>query len=266
MGFSHNPNIVTDGLVLSFDPADENCITSGSTTANDLSVSSNSGTLNDGKIGKDAAGSATAAVSASGAFHLDGTDYITVADSDDFTFGTAPFAVEMWLKFTDTTPNDDPWHCAWQQSSAENARTGLMLFYNNGGTHEWRCENSFSGVSSGGCYPAIITLTNFITLHKWHLVTVTRQAETSFKQAIDGVVLQHTTASNGHNSSLTTRGVAWNTTWPNIGGTLLIGNYRTADHHEFQGEIGPVRVYNGRALSDDELRQNFESQRTRFGV
>ena len=57
MATNYSPNIVTDGLVMSFDPGDFKSMTSGSTTVNDLSAGSNSGTLNDGKIGKDSAGS-----------------------------------------------------------------------------------------------------------------------------------------------------------------------------------------------------------------
>ena len=80
---------------------------------------------------------------------------------------------------------------------------------------------------------------------------------------IDGVLIQTTTTADGATGP---RGNTWETTWPDIGGTLLIGNYRTADNHEFQGEIGPVRCYKGNSLSDGEVLQNFNAQRSRFGV
>ena len=264
MAFFHSPNIVTDGLVLCLDPADQACITSGSTTATDLSPSTNNGTLNDAKVGKDAAGSATAAVSSSGVFHLDGTDYITVTDTADLTFGTGEFAIEMWLKFTDFTPGGDDWVTAWQHSSAEHARSGVFLFYAGGSPDlDWRMECNWGDIGGGTVYPAIIDLDSYISLNKWHYFTVSRQAEAVLKQYIDGVLIQTTTTADGATGP---RDTTWETTWPDIGGTLLIGNYRTADNHEFQGEIGPVRCYKGNSLSDGEVLQNFNAQRSRFGV
>ena len=259
MATNYSPSIVTDSLVLSFDPADLSSIVSGSTTVNDLSGNLNSGSLNDGKIGKDAAGSATAPISSSGAFHFDGTDYISVSDGADFTFGTNPFSIELWLKFTDFTPGGDVWNCPFQIYRVEGDRHGFFLFYNNSSTFEWRLESS-----ANGFYPPIVDMSAAgITLDQWHCIAISRQSEAVFKQYMDGQLLQTSTAANGENAG---RGGTYSTNWLLIDGTVFVGNYATGDPHEFQGEMGPVRVYKGRALSDDELRQNFESQRTRFGV
>ena len=48
MGFSHQPNLINDGLVLALDAADKVSFSSGSTTWADLSPNSNDGTLSDG--------------------------------------------------------------------------------------------------------------------------------------------------------------------------------------------------------------------------
>ena len=259
MGFSHNPNVVNAGLVMALDPADFKSMTSGSTTVNDLSGNLNSGSLNDGKIGKDSAGSTTAPISSSGAFHFDGTDYISVSDGADFTFGTNPFSMEMWLKFTDFTPNGDVWNCPFQIYRVESDRHGFFLFYNNSSTFEWRLESS-----ANGFYPPIVDMSAAgITLDKWHCIAISRQSETVFKQYMDGQLLQTTTAGNGEDAG---RGGTYSTNWLLIDGTVFVGNYATGDPHEFQGEMGPVRVYNGRALSDKEITSNFEAQRDRFGV
>ena len=259
MGFSHNPNVLNDGLVMAFDPADFISMVSGSTTVNDLSGNLNSGSLNDGKIGKDAAGSATAFVSSSGAFHFDGTDTITVSDGADFTFGTEPFSIEMWLKFTDFSPGGDVWNTPFQIYRVESDRHGFFVFYNNGSTFEWRLESS-----ANGFYPPIVDMSAAgITLHKWHHLAVSRQSETVFKQYMDGKLLQTSTAGNGDNAG---RGGTYSTNWLLIDGTVFVGNYATGDPHEFQGEMGPVRVYKGRALSDKEMILNFEAQRNRFEV
>ena len=263
MGASGGAKIANaNSLIMCLDPADQICITSGSTTANDLSYATQTGTLNDAKVGKDAAGSITAAVSSSGVFHFDNTDYITVSDSADLTFGTGEFAIEMWLKFTSFAPASDPWIATWQHSSAENARSGVFLFYSGGSPDlDWRMECNWAGVGGGTVYPAIIDLDSYISLNKWHYFTVSRQAETVLKQYIDGVLIQTTTTADGATGP---RDTTWETTWPDIGGTLLIGNYRTADNHEFQGEMGPVRCYKGKSLSDEEVLQNYNAMKSRF--
>ena len=263
MGASGGAKIANaNSLIMCLDPADQICITSGSTTANDLSYATQTGTLNDAKVGKDAAGSITAAVSSSGVFHFDNTDYITVSDSADLTFGTGEFAIEMWLKFTSFAPASDPWIATWQHSSAENARSGVFLFYSGGSPDlDWRMECNWAGVGGGTVYPAIIDLDSYISLNKWHYFTVSRQAETVLKQYIDGVLIQTTTTADGATGP---RDTTWETTWPDICGTLLIGNYRTADNHEFQGEMGPVRCYKGKSLSDEEVLQNYNAMKSRF--
>ena len=266
MGVQYNPGIVTDGLVMCLDPADQGCIISGSTTATDLSGNLNSGSLNDGKVGKDAAGSAKAAVSSSGVWHMDGTDYITVSDTADFTFGTGEFALEMWLKASDWTPNGDGWNCPLQISSDEQRRNGFFLFYTQGGVKEWRMECNWNNVTSGeGLYTAIINMATYgVSLNKWFMVTISRQAEAVFKQYIDGKLIQTTTTADGATDARSVK--TYNTDWPSMAGDCLIGNYRTADNHEFQGEIGPVRIYKGSSLSDEEVLQNYNAQRGRFGV
>ena len=45
MAFSHNPKIITDGLVLALDPADKNSHLSGSGTWTDLSPLGHDGTI-----------------------------------------------------------------------------------------------------------------------------------------------------------------------------------------------------------------------------
>ena len=47
---------------------------------------------------------------------------------------------------------------------------------------------------------------------------------------------------------------------------LIRVRFGGGDLHEFEGKMGPTRVYKGRALSDAEVLQNFNAQRGRFGV
>lgn len=242
--------IVTEGLVLCLDPIDKACYRGTGTVATDIGGGgSNTGTLTNANVG----------TTESGIFSFDSSQYITVADGADFTFGTAPFAIEQWLNFVDFSPDGDGWISSYQVYRVESDRHGIMVFYSSASPDlEWRFE-----CSENGCYPAIIDLDSYINLNEWHLFTVSRQAEASLKQYIDGVLIQEMTTADG---GTTPRSTTYDTDWGFIDGTVFIGNYASGDPHEFEGKMGPTRVYKGRALSDLEVLQNFNAQRSRFGV
>ena len=257
MGASGGPHINgATGLVGVWDPADLNSYPGSGTVATDLSGNGNNGTLNAAAVG----------TTASNVWSLDGTDYITVSDSSDFTFGTEPFALEAWIYFTDFSPGGDDWTCALQQYQAANQRNGLFLFYNGASPDiEWRLECNWGGFSSGkGFYATLLDMDSYVSLNEWHLYTISRQQEALFKRYVDGVLRDTDTTADGETDA---RSVAtYETDWPNITGDIQIGDYTTSDHHEIQGEMGPVRIYKGRALSDAEVLQNYNAQRGRFGV
>ena len=46
-----------------------------------------------------------------------------------------------------------------------------------------------------------------------------------------------------------------------MNGDLLLADYRAADHHEFQGEMGPVRIYKGSSLSSAQVSHNYNIDR-----
>jgi hypothetical protein len=179
---------------------------------------------------------------------FDGTDdYAIAGDSDDWNFGTEPFAIEQWLYFTDFTPSGDVWSCALQQYAAEADRNGWMLFYNNGSSGlEWRLECT---APTPSFYPANVSLSD-LSLNTWHLFTITREGS-NFKMYIDGVL-------RGTDTS--------NPTFTNIAGPMYVGNYAAGDPHEFQGQMGALRIYKGGALSDEQVKENFNQQSSRFNV
>ena len=239
MAFSHSPKIVTDGLVLCLDPADKNCYGGSGTSVTDLSGAGNTATMTNAAIG----------TTTSGIFTFNGTHYMSCPDSDDWYWGTNPFACEQWLNFADTSPNGDTWTSTLQQYRIEGDRSGIFVFYENSGTLEWRCENNSPNPN---VFPGNNVIEGvYMEINEWHLYTVSRQSAAVFKLYIDGVLIDTDTT---------------NADWLNFVGTLYIGNYASGDLHEFEGTMGPVRIYKGRALSDKEVSQNFNAQRSRFGV
>jgi len=268
MAQHYGPNIVTDGLVLCLDPADKNSYPGSGTTWYDLSGNGNHGTLVNGPgFSTESGGSIT----------YDGNnDYVTVPDSSDFAMGITPFAMEQWLKFDAIGDvGNGTWWCTLQWNGGETLRTGILLFYKTtspAGDFEWRTECNWTGHTAGkGFYPSIITLidastpaNNLITDEKWHLFTVSRQAEAVFKKYIDGVLIDTITTADG---AADERGVTtYETTWPDMNQVLYVGGYSAAYTDGHKGPMGPTRVYKGRALSDEEVLQNFNAQRSRFGV
>jgi hypothetical protein len=86
----HGPQpIVTNGLVLALDAANQKSYVSGSTTWNDLSGNNNSGTLVNTPTFSSANG---------GSIVFDGTNnYIQVPRNTNFAFGTGDFSVDYWF-------------------------------------------------------------------------------------------------------------------------------------------------------------------------
>mgnify|MGYP001170775492 CR=1 FL=1 len=62
---------------------------------------------------------------------------------------------------------------------------------------------------------------------------------------------------------VTAGGSSYSTT--QVQSRILIGKHHTNANYRFDGNIGPIRVYN-RGLSESELLQNFNALRNRFGV
>jgi hypothetical protein len=83
MSFNFSPKVVTDGLVLYLDAANNKSFISGSTSWNDLTKNQNIGTLINGPTFN------------SGSIVFDGVDdYISIPP---FNFGTADFTISYWL-------------------------------------------------------------------------------------------------------------------------------------------------------------------------
>ena len=242
--------VMTRGLVLHIDPKTYY----GNGTVTGEVSGDKTGTLNDAAVG----------TTTKDIWTFDGSDYITISNHADFTFGTGQFAFQTWLKFTSFAPGGDTWVTALQHSSAENRRNGIFLFYTGASPDlEWRMECNWSGASGGGCYPAIIDLDPYVDLNEWHMYTVSREYNESISMYIDDTLLQTDITADGATGP---RGVTYDTDWPDMNGDLLIADYRAADHHEFQGQMGPVRIYKGSSLSSAQVSHNYDIERLRFGV
>ena len=226
MAQHYGPNIVTDGLVLCLDAADKNSYPGSGTTVSDLSGNNNSLTLSTAAIGTDNSGTLTYASSRT-------SDLSSTLISDGESF-----MMSMWVYMT-----------------SDSARGGIFQRKN---------DSPYNGISfgkggGGGAYGDIrdassnaitIGLTQY--LNTWVEYALRFNAATKTLDGFENGAL----VSSDTNASFT------NTLGSNQQ-NLAIG-WRPPSSY-FIGQLACIKIYN-RALTAAEVSQNFNAQRSRFGV
>jgi len=152
------PPIVTNGLVLHLDAANQKSYVSGSTTWNDLSGNGNNGTLTNGP---------TFSSANNGSFVFDGVDdYVDT----NYIQPTSNFSISIVYKCTNFTP----WSSLWA-SELWNNSTGYLAYF---GT-------STSLFLSRGGGSAIACIANSAVLNNY---TFTISSDTTAKIYVNGVL------------------------------------------------------------------------------
>ena len=244
MPTSAGPDIVQNGLVLDLDAADRNSYVSGSTTWYDLSGNLNNGTLINGPTYTSQYG---------GGITLDGTnDYVFVSRSANLE----PTAVTMQCVFYMGTWNNYPGLIAkgyWDSSTTPKDIEGygmhirpdysLWVDFNNSGSRVILGSGGSFGINSGITQNSL----NFIT------VTIGPTGATIYNKGINyySDSTNYTIAYTGNNGGVVPADL-WIGWMQYKGGTL-------------DGKIYNARIYN-RALSATEIQQNYNAQKSRFGL
>jgi len=226
MSNTYGPRIVTDGLVLHLDAANNRSYVSGSNTWNDLSGNGNNGTLIQG---------ASFNTSNNGSIIFDGTnDAVTLASKTySFNGGT----LEIWTKLTSKNRQ--------QGFVGINAPPKYLNFWmNTNNTMRWEVIGD-----TALTYSPISSTTIFST-GVWYHATGT------FTGALNSLYI------NGVLETSSTTGAANVPT--SITTTAYIGDYG-ATAYPLAGNIAVVKLYN-RALSRSEIFQNYNATKGRFGL
>jgi hypothetical protein len=230
-------NIVTNGLVLYLDAANYTSYVSGSTSWYDLTSNNLSGSLVNGP---------TYSSTNAGSIVFDGVDdYVSsVGGLSTFSFiqNTGIFSINIWIKPT---------------------LLGTFMYFignNNGSTSG---KGFFIGKQNnnsltlqitrgvGGTFVIIYTLSNFFTDTNWINISI---------------------SSNGFDTTVYKNGSQY-------GGSSNIGILSTGDSTQelnigrinqyasetWNGNIALAQIYN-RALTASEVQQNYNAQKTRFGL
>ena len=235
MAQEYGPKIVTDGLVLCLDAADKNSYPGSGTTWTDLSPSGNDGTLSTAVIGT---------VSSSlNVMAFDGTDdSITLADSSTLDFGTGDFSYTAWFK--------------WERGSASDDSVGFIGKHD--GSEGWYLRptvgnNWYMVIDDGTAVELAVVMTGWDD-DGWHHIAGVWDRDTTFRAYFDGAATTTTDITGADGSGINNASVL------DIGG--VTGGIAT-DY--WPGSIPNVQIYN-KALSAAEVSQNFNAQRSRFGV
>jgi hypothetical protein len=243
MAFNYSPKIVTDGLVLYLDAANSRSYVSGSTVWNDLSRSGVNGTLINGPTFNSANG---------GYITCDGVnDYIEVLDNPSLDFGSGSFTVEYWFrKLATTTGFDNIWGPNKWNTGGQPGTNEWALTIGNGITGN---NNRYEFAIQSGSTTYDIASSDQLLLNTWYQLVGQRDGAT-LKTYLNGDLKLNSTPS----------GMTTLTSVNNVGRNLRINNsavnslYTNADN-------AIVRIYS-RALSSQEILQNYNATKTRFGL
>ena len=172
-----------------------------------------------------------------GTLLLDGSnDYAQHSETFDWT--STPWTVEFWAKATDFT----------YPSVID------LIVAGNG---HFRFDLNSTYIRSqfrtpAGSSSSLVNYNTTITSGEWYFCSFTRSG-TTYKAYLNGILGATNTSSALNNSS--------NMTAVRIG---YSADYDASDR-TFEGSVGPVRIYSI-TLSDTEVQQNYNAQKSRFGI
>jgi hypothetical protein len=239
MAFFRGPNIVTDGLVLALDAANSKSYVSGSTTWFDLSGNNNSGSLINGP---------TYSSANNGTLILNGSNQ-NISSNVGTSLNidtTVSITLSCWIKYTASATNYTGL-IAKGFAGSPNAGFQMLLY-----TNKLSCELAAgSGVFVG---PLIGLLgTTSLNTGRWFNTVLTINRSTNTVSAyVNGVLESSQTTTSVSTSNLTSVS------------NLLIGVEQNSSLF-FNGSIANVQIYT-RALSAEEIFQNYNGQKSRFNL
>ena len=241
--YKNTPPIVTNGLVMYLDAASMQSYTSGSTAFRNL----NSGYTNiTSSILQNQNSTVTLPQYTSdggGSFLFNGTGSAILVSNNPQTAGFWPkpqLTLETWFKTPGTGSGQSI-------GGIFGFTYGVRCFINTNGT----ILTSYSNSPSSSIQ--VLTSGENYYDNKWHHVVSQTNGNTTYLY-VDGRLRGQTTNVN-----------PWTGTSPWPTNALNIGRDNNNNNYFFSGSIGPVRVYD-RALSAAEVLQNYNANKTRFGL
>ena len=230
MATNYNPKITTNGLVLCLDAANPRSYPGSGTPVFDISQSNNNGTLLNG---------VSHSTNNNGYFVFDGTnDTIDCGPVPQINSSLTGLTVSAWVN-----TNVAGIKCILENGTTYTTNTFYMFQEN---------ANYFTfEVYGAGAFDVIYA--NYIyKLNTWYNLVGVWSSNVRVNLYTNGVL---------------TNGTRGGSTRPSVinGNTNLFVGSRAGMSYPFSGNINSVQIYN-RALSESEIKQNFEATRDRYGV
>ena len=225
--------IVTNGLIFAVDGSNLVSYENGSATAYSL-TGSNGGTLTNGVSFSDENG---------GVLYFDGSnDYIEFTDNyigTELAISSAQdYTLEAWIKVE--TSSGTTTSAATIVGQTSSTGYGFQVGESGG-----KPRMNYGARSTSNFYSSTFEY------NEWIHVTLVKLPNAGCRSFLNGE-LDVTYGSDLRISSPSD-------------GALRLGNASNRVTGYYDGAIGPVRIYN-RALTDDEVLQNFNAQKSRFGL
>jgi len=232
MGVVNRTPIVTNGLVLNLDAGNYKSYPKTGTTWIDLSVSSNNGTLINGPTFSNNNG---------GTLVFDGVDDYVSVPKQTALVNASQFTLSAWMKRADLSSKV----ILYQGADASNDVSFELWNDGNAYFEVGNASNSYGGVSN--------------TSVNWQqLLMVFDGAQSSNSTRLKAYI-------NSISQILNFVGIISSTSGPSDS-VFSIGNTQGVGGGNFStGNIASVQIYN-RALSDQEVLQNYNAQKSRFGL
>jgi hypothetical protein len=228
-----NGKIVTSGLVLALDAADRNSYVSGSTVWNDVSGNGNSGSLVNGLT------------FSNNSIVFDGVDDNVITTKNLGANPLPTHSISIWFKTSVAS--------GYKIIGIENAQTGTGAGNYDRNIYVGTNGKLYYGVYSGG----VVTITSSMSVidNTWRNVTAVATGTNSIKMYINGV-LNATGTGNGFS--------AYATSYIRIG-SYVLSSWPNSNTGFFNGSISNIQIYD-RALTDPEILQNYNAQKSRFNL
>ena len=243
MSFNNGPTIVTNGLVLALDAGDRNSYPGSGTTWRDLSGNNNNGTLTNGPTFNSAN---------LGSIVFDGVDdFALLSNESNFDFErTTSFSIDCWVNLTTITSNDQIIISKLNGGAGNYTGWEFGKYFNTSAPHLYLISNYGSG-NYIQCRSSFTLLAN-----TWYNVVCTYNGSSNTSGVLFYVNGQITSTIVGTNNL--TQSILNNT-------TPTIARRAGTTEWPWNGLISTSRIYN-RALSSQEILQNYNATKTRFGL
>ena len=226
MAVGYNPSIVSDGLVFYIDAASSRCYSGSGNTANGLV----------GGIGATLINGVGFGSTNNGYFIFDGTDDYIAASGTNFPLSNSPRTLNIWYYTKTSTWQGNINNLFWYGTASGRQSFGVdfntypeMEFYSWADDVNWNTTRPQEG---------------------WKNLQITYDGDLSLKVYEAGILVATKTFGAQLNTVLSTN--------VQIGAITYVPGY-------FDSNISQVSMYN-RALSEQEILQNFSATRFRYGI